>query len=83
MNFLFILQVSRFVFLKRISIIISLFLIFSGLGINFQKGRDLVARFLRHRAQCNRTAGLIHEIHRGSLTKLTREGVRVILGRWI
>jgi hypothetical protein len=38
MNFLCILQVSRFVFvLKRISIIISLFLIISELGLDFQK----------------------------------------------
>jgi hypothetical protein len=35
MNFLCILQVSRFVFLKRISNIISLFLIHSGLGALF------------------------------------------------
>jgi hypothetical protein len=68
MNFLCILQVSKFVFvLKRISNIISIFLIHSGLGLDFWKVQGRLGKKSRDTENSTGwTAGLI-VINLGSL----------------
>jgi hypothetical protein len=77
-NFLCTLQVSRFLFvLKRISIIISLFLNISGLGLNFQKHQGLLRKDPKTQRTVPVDCGFITKFFRGSLAKRAwRRGIR-------
>jgi hypothetical protein len=85
MNFLWIIEVLTLIYIIKTYFLIHLFILtrhWTG-PQNQRNPGALGVSFLRHRAQCNRTAGLIYHKQKGSLRNVHVEGVWLYLGRWI